>query len=303
MTHNSPHYCDAVIVNYNAGELLQDCARSALEAGVQQVIVVDNGSSDGSIEALESAVKGDRLTVIRNDDNLGFARACNIGAEASTADMLLFLNPDCVLSPGSLARMIAVLNSADSIGMVGGLLCNPDGSEQRGGRREFPTPKRAFARALGLTCLARFFPSLFADFNLHCSPLPDRAVDVDAISGACMLVRRTAIDEVGLWDEEYFLHCEDLDWCMRFRLAGWRVLFVPDARVIHAGGACSSTRPVFVAWHKHRGMLRFFNKFFRRRYPALLWWLVVMGVWLRFALVALWHCGRRLVGIRPQRHG
>lgn len=296
MTHTLLRPCDVIVVNYNAGELLQGCVRSALEAGARRVIVVDNNSSDGSVEALEAALASDQLTIIQNANNLGFSRGCNAGVRVSDAEALLFLNPDCVLAPDALERMFAVLDSGDGVGMVGGLLCNPDGSEQPGGRRDFPTPGRAFARAFGLARLGRIFPSLLSDFNLHQTPLPAGPTDVDAISGACMLVSRKAIGAVGLWDEDYFLHCEDLDWCMRFRLAGWRVVFVPSAQVAHVGGASSRARPVFVEWHKHRGMLRFYAKFFRHQYPAPLWWLVVLGVWLRFMLVALWHGGRRLWG-------
>lgn len=287
MTDTNIRLCDVIIVNYNAGDLLQNCVRSALRAGARRVIVVDNGSSDGSIEAVERALASDQLSFVCNGQNLGFARACNLGAAVSDADFLLFLNPDCELEPEALSRMLEVLSGDKSIGMAGGLLCNPDGSEQAGGRRRFPTPQRAFARAFGLAGLGKFFPSLFPDYLLHQAPLPAEPVEVDAISGACMLVSRTAMDDVGLWDEGYFLHCEDLDWCMRFKLAGWGVIFVPDARVLHVGGVSSRARPVFVEWHKHRGMLRFYTKFFRQRYPVPLWWLVVVGVWFRFALVTL----------------
>jgi GT2 family glycosyltransferase len=101
-----------------------------------------------------------------------------------------------------------------------------------------------------------------------------------------MLVRRAAIADVGEWDEGYFLHCEDLDWCLRFRRKGWKILFVPDARVDHVHGGCSRSRPIFVEWHKHRGMIRFYRKFFREDYPRGLMGLVAVGVWLHFVLVA-----------------
>ena len=117
-------------------------------------------------------------------------------------------------------------------------------------------------------------------------PLPERPVEVEAISGACMMARREAVDDVGLWDEGYFLHCEDLDWCMRFRSKGWKILFVPSARVTHYLGVSSKSRPVFVEWHKHKGMMRFYRKFFKRQYPLGLMGLVAVGVWLRFVLVA-----------------
>ena len=93
--------------------------------------------------------------------------------------------------------------------------------------------------------------------------------------------------DVGLLDEGYFLHCEDLDWCMRFRKRGWKIMFVPDARVFHQKGACSKTRPIFVEWHKHKGMMRFYSKFFRHQYPGILFWIVGFGVWLRFGIIAL----------------
>ncbi len=287
--------CDVIIVNYNAGELLQNCVASVRNAGAHGIIVVDNDSQDGSIEALESAHGDARLHILRNGRNLGFATACNVGVKASDAKYLLFLNPDSVLTPGALQRMLDVLVSSTTIGMVGGLLCNPDGSEQPGGRRVFPTPQRAFMRAFGLSRFSRFFPAVFSDFLLHKEPLPPEPVAVDAISGACMLVKREAIDDVGLWDEKYFLHCEDLDWCMRFKLKNWRILFVPDARIVHDKGICSYNRPFFVNWHKHNGMLRFYRKYFKHQYPGALWWLVVAGVWLRFCLVYTWYAGKSVL--------
>lgn len=296
------HSCDVVIVNYNAGKLLAESVISALAEGARHVFVVDNDSHDGSLAHLEASVSDVRFAVFRNGENLGFAAACNIGIRASDANAVLFLNPDSVLAPGALRRMIEVLEIEPSIGMVGGLLCNADGSEQPGGRRVFPTPRRAFMRAFGLSRLGKWFPSLCSDFLLHKEPLPLAPTPVEAISGACMLVKREALEAVGLWDDGYFLHCEDLDWCMRFRLKNWRVVFVPDAKVFHICGVCSRSRPFFVEWHKHRGMLRFYRKFFKKQYPWLLWGLVVLGVWLRFGLVSSYFAVRlilaRLGGVR-----
>ncbi len=287
--------CDAVIVNYNAGTLLTESVQSVLAEGARHVFVVDNDSHDESLAYLEAFISNDCVRIIRNSKNLGFAAACNIGAQASDADALLFLNPDSVLAPGALCILIEALESNSSIGMVGGLLCNPDGTEQPGGRRVFPTPRRAFARAFGFSHLGKWFPSLFSDFLLHKEPLPLRPLPVEAISGACMLVKREALENVGLWDDGYFLHCEDLDWCMRFHLNNWLVMFVPDARVIHVWAACSRSRPFFVEWHKHCGMVRFYSKFFKKQYPGLLWWLVVLGVWLRFGLVSIYFSSRLLL--------
>lgn len=296
MQQCSSNDCDVIIVNYNAGVLISKCVQSVLDSNVRHVFVVDNGSHDDSLDSLSASYCNAPVTLIRNERNLGFASACNIGVRSSTAEFLLFLNPDSILTDGSLSCMMGTLKSDPSIGMVGGLLCNPDGSEQPGGRRVFPTPRRALMRAFGLSYLSKWLPSIFSDFLLHREPLPDNPTPVEAISGACMLVKREALRDVGLWDEGYFLHCEDLDWCMRFSLMNWRVVFVPGARIFHMLGACSRSRPFFVEWHKHNGMLRFYNKFFRKRYSGLLWVGVVLCVWLRFCLVSIYFATRLLKG-------
>jgi len=173
-------------------------------------------------------------------------------------------------------------------------LINSDGTEQGGGRRAVPTPWRSFVRAFGLSRFAHRWPKLFFDFHLHKQPLPDGPIEVEAISGACMLIKGEVLAKVGTWDEKYFLHCEDLDWCMRFRQAGWKVLFVPSAKITHALGICSKGRPIFVEWHKHKGMMRFYRKFFKHQYPGILMWLVALGIWLRFSLVVAYYTTKRI---------
>ena len=291
-----------VIVNYNAGPLLVECVQHALDQSAQ-VIVVDNASRDGSMDVLAKTFPGnERLVVHLERKNRGFAAGCNIGLGYATQANVLFLNPDCILGAGSLKRMVEVLEGDPGVGMVGGMLTNPDGSEQGGGRRAVPTPWRSFVRAFGLTRLSNRWPRLFVDFNLHDQPLPACPVEVEAISGAQMLVSRRAIDLVGKWDEAYFLHCEDLDWCMRFRKQGLKILFIPDARVVHHLGQCGRHRPIFVAWHKHKGMLRFYRKFFRHQYPGVLMWLVATGVWLRFSGIAAYHAMNHVKHVFKGRH-
>ena len=283
-----------VVVNYNAGSLLAACVGEALSQA-DEILVIDNASKDSSIEdCARQFAKEPRLKVIRNETNLGFAAACNIGFTKAMGEFVLFLNPDCRLDEGAVSALLQPLQANTTVGMVGGLLVNPDGSEQGGGRRAVPTPWRSFVRASGLSRFANRWPKLFFDFHLHNQPLPDRPIEVEAISGACMLVKREAVVDVGLWDEGYFLHCEDLDWCMRFRQKGWKILFVPSARVTHVLGACSRSHPVFVEWHKHKGMMRFYRKFFRYQYPGILMWMVAMGVWLRFGLVATYYTAKRV---------
>lgn len=275
-----------IIVNYNAGPGLVDCIRSVID-DAREVLVVDNNSRDNSLNLIEHEWIGDsRLKVIRNAENLGFAAACNIGARTAQPGYWLFLNPDCTCNPGSLAKLYHTLKDNHRAGMAGGLLLNLDGSEQAGGRRLTPTPGRTLVSAFGLQRFARRWPGLLVDFNLHRQPLPDGPISVEAISGAYMLVKPETVATVGLWDDQYFLHCEDLDWCMRFIRAGWDILFVPDAPAVHLQGICSSSRPLFVEWHKHKGMTRFYLKFFRRDYAPPVLWLVILAIWGRFILVA-----------------
>jgi len=282
--------CDAIVVNFNAGAFLLKCVNSVLAEGVSRVVVVDNHSTDNSLTILSHELKDvNRVTVVRNRTNLGFARGCNVGIKKATASRLLFLNPDSFLEPGALKVLTAVLDKEPRAGAVGGLLCNSDGTEQPGGRRVFPTPRRAVLRAFGLSRFSAFLPKAFADFLMYKDPLPTHPIAVESISGACMLVKREMVEDVGLWDKKFFLHCEDLDWCMRMRKKGWVTLFVPGAQIIHAWGVCGRQRPVFVEYHKHRGMVRFFNKHFRTRYPLSVWVVVCAGVWVRFLFVAGYH--------------
>lgn len=283
-----------IVVNYNAGALLTECIALCLQqAG--EVIVVDNASSDQSIELLESKLGDDAcLKIIPNSQNLGFSTACNIGASASTGDYLLFLNPDCLLQGNTVEKLCNSFGGNSNVGAVGGRLLNFDGTEQAGGRRAIPTPWRSFVNAFGLSRFAKRWPALFNDFNLHKQALPEKPIFVEAISGACMMVKRKTFEGIGHWDEKYFLHCEDLDLCMRIRQKGWGILFIPDAPITHSLGVCSATRPIFVEWHKHKGMLLFYRKFFRHQYPGVLMWLVAIGVWFRFFCVAGYFTQKRL---------
>jgi GT2 family glycosyltransferase len=275
-----------VIVNHNAGHLLAECLEAAL-AQARQVILVDNASQIGPFEAVASRfATHPRLRIVRSRQNTGFATGCNRGAELAAEPAILFLNPDCILASGSLATLERALVSSPQVGMVGGLLTDVGGQEQGGARRSVPTPWRALVRGFGLGRLSWLAPRLFSDFCLHREPLPAEPVAVEAVSGALTMVSREAFAEAGPWDEGFFLHCEDLDLCMRFRAAGWRILFVPDAPAVHHRGLCGRARPLAVEWHKHRGMIRFYRKHFRESYPAGLFGLVVAGVWLRFAAVA-----------------
>jgi len=283
-----------VIVNFNGGELLTSCVRSVLASTVPvEVFVSDNGSTDGSIYFLKKTVHDDHLNIVCNNENLGFSVGNNRAITMARGDYILCLNPDCLIQPDTLSLMLAQMQQHPDAGMAGCLIRNLDGSEQAGCRRRVPTPWRTVVRML---CLDRLFSNhpRFESVVMHQRPLPKEAVCKEAVSGAFMFVRRSAMEEVGLLDEGYFLHCEDLDWCMRFRQKGWNILFVPDVEITHAKGVCSEGRAVRVEWHKHKGMLRFYRKFFRHQYPLPLMWCVFCMVWLRFAAVAAVATVRRI---------
>ena len=276
-----------IIVNFNGGELLTQCVQSILSSNIPlEVFVSDNGSADGSVALLRHRLGADtRLSIIENNRNLGFSRANNLAAKWACGEYILYLNPDCILKRDTLTRMLAEMVTYPEAGMAGPLIRNTDGSEQAGCRRAVPTPWRTLVRVLHLNRLFPNYPR-FRTFLLNQAPLPAEPVYMEAISGAFMLVRRQAYNQVGPLDEGYFLHCDDLDWCMRFRQAGWKILFVPDVEVVHYKGTCSKDRPIQVLWHKHRGMVRFYRKFFRHQYPLPLMVLVVSAVWVRFVLLA-----------------
>jgi hypothetical protein len=288
-----------VTVSFNSGRQLARCVRSVLASTVPvELVVVDNGSRDDGLERLRAGLApGERrVRLIENPANLGFARANNQALAGTRGCFLLFLNPDCVIEPDTIERMQRALASRPEVGMAGPLIANPDGSEQAGCRRERPLPGRAFVRAFALEPLLRrlgWRTAALRDFVPRGEALPSEPIEVDAISGAFMFVRREALRAVGPLDEGYFLHCEDLDWCERFRRAGRSILFVPDVRIVHDKGGSSRDRPVRVLWHMHRGMVRYYRKFFRGEYPLALMGLVLVGVWLRFGVLATIALARR----------
>jgi N-acetylglucosaminyl-diphospho-decaprenol L-rhamnosyltransferase len=275
-----------VIVAANSGADLQCCIERVLASTTPiEVIVSDNASQDGSIEAVSTRWADEpRVRVMRNGCNLGFGAGCNRGAAQARGDALLFLNPDCRLEPDSLARLRTHLAGDTTIGLLGACIVGSDGEREPASRRRDPTLRRALSSLTGLATLQTRWPALAG------TTLPTRNAvapleTVDAVSGALMLLPRAAFLRIGGFDEGYFLHCEDLDLCRRVRDAGLRVACANDVRVVHGKGSSSRRRPFFVAWHKHRGMWRWFVKFDPAARNPLLRALVWCGVWAHYALL------------------
>lgn len=271
-----------IIVNYNAGDWLKRAINSALKFSAGVVTVVDNASTDSSVKQAQDKVKDPRLKWQLNKKNLGFAAANNQVLNELETEFAVLMNPDCELDVTSIQPILEAMDSDLRIGLASGRICNEDGTMQATCRRRFPTPWSAFVRLLKLNKLFPNSPK-FADFDLGNVDLDDsnsvqELEHVEAISGAFMVARMSAVKEVGLLDEAYFMHCEDLDWCKRFELAGYKVAFVPSAKLVHAKGVSSRSRPIRVLYTLHKGMNRFYDKFYKNEYSLVLRLIVKLGI-------------------------
>lgn len=260
---------DVVIVSYGAPRLLRACLESlrgmSSDDPSLQVHVVDNASPDETPDVV--ATEFPEVHLHRLDVNAGFSAANNLVLRASRAPHVLVLNPDTELPAGVLAGLLHRFDVDPRVGMVGCRLVQDDGAFDHAAKRSFPTPLGALAH------FARIGrrPSGGALSQYRATTVDEHALgEVDAINGAFMLVRREAMDEVGLFDEGYWLYMEDLDWCRRFWAAGWKVLYDGTVTALHhKGGAAGKHRRLKQNWHFHRGMGRFYRRHDAGRQPLL----------------------------------
>jgi len=269
-----------IIVNYNVKEFLEQslqAIRKAAQVQETEVIIVDNHSVDRSVETVRENFPWVRL--IANDTNRGFAAACNQGIRESGGEYVLLLNPDTLVQEDTFSTMVAYLDEHPDVGMAGCKILNPDGSLQLACRRSFPTLKTALPKVLGLS---KLFPGsrLFGRYNLTYLD-EDEETSVDAVSGSFMMVRRQAIDTVGLLDESFFMYGEDLDWCYRFKEAGWDVRYVPATKIIHYKGESSKLAPFDSYVEFYRAMILFVNKHFSTRWSVTFSTIIRGGILLR----------------------
>ena len=295
----APPCVSVVVVSYYTGPLLWRCVAAALgEPEVAEVIVVDNGNWDAARDDLALMADDEpRLRVIEGQGNVGFAVGCNMGAATARCPYLFLLNPDAIVPRGTVGTLLAEGRAAGGDGpwVVGGRLLNPDGTEQAGARRGPLTPWTALVEMAKLYKLAPRHP-YFRRFNNHHEPCPGRTVPMPVISGACMLMPLADYAAIGGMDEGFFLHVEDVDFCLRFREAGGRVLYAPDAQIVHAKSS-SRISPVRVERWKARSLVRYFRRHFRGVYPAGFVPAVCAMVWGVFALRAASHYARRALAL------
>ena len=236
-----------IIVNFNSGPHLAECL-SSLDAGLTgfnwEVVVVDNASTDSSeaTVAKESVDSGTRrVRLVRLPTNTGFAAAANHGARAAASGRLLFINPDCLATPGFLEPLLQELDTNPRCAAVAPCVTNEDGSPQGNARGDPTVMTGLFGRS---TLLSRLFPSTrWARRNVLVAQMPEShsSASVDWVSGSCVLLRRRAFNEIGGFDARYFLYWEDADLCRRLRNGGWNIRIRPDARVVHIGARSSRT--------------------------------------------------------------
>jgi len=272
---------DVVIVSHASRELLRRCLTALLEHRPRQAMrtwVVDNGSIDGTLEMVETDFPS--VELIAAGRNLGFAAANNLAIRRGSAPYVLALNPDTRVTPGALDAMLDLMESDRSIGIAGCRLELEDGTFDHAARRSFPTPLSALAHFTGVGRSERA-PDWLAQYR---APWVERG-PVDAVNGAFMLFRRKALDEVGLFDEGYWMYMEDLDICYRFAQSGWITWYEPDATVVHVkGGTSGPIRGVHLNFAFHYGMLRFYRKHYATSHSTAVNMLVYGGIGVKLAL-------------------
>jgi len=247
----------AIVITYFSGDILRLCLTNLLASPTcVEIILVNNGNSAGVVTELSAWSKAEpRLKLITGQGNVGFGRACNLGAKHAIGSMLAFVNPDCVVEPDALAQMALLADTSGPV-LVGGCICDPQSLEQRGARRGTLSVWSACVSFLGLGRPGEQ-AGIWRDFNRNREPLPTSPIEVPVVSGALMVTRADAFWQIGGFDEAYFLHVEDIDLCDRYRLGGGKVMFHPSARATHIGGTSQTA-----AWHLETAKLRSFLYYF-----------------------------------------
>lgn len=281
----------AVVVNYNARRHLIDCVASLEAAGVRNLVVADNASTDGSQKALAEHHPAARF--LPTGANLGYGGAANKGAAITNEPYLLVCNPDTVFAVDSIRLLVDALLAEPEAGVAGPRVDTSEG-EVYPSARTFPSVTDSIGHGfLGLVWRGNPWSRRYLMTD---RPL-DRNSTVDWVSGSAMLLRRSAFDAVGGFDESFFMYAEDVDLCRRLQTTGWKTLYVPLARVVHVQGVSSARHPYKMIVAHHRSLLRFAGLTIRSRRERALLPLVALGLGLRAALLS---AGRVLSTLRSR---
>jgi N-acetylglucosaminyl-diphospho-decaprenol L-rhamnosyltransferase len=283
---------DIVIVAYRSRDLVRKCLlsiRAHAREGGATVWLVENGSRDGTAEMIRAEFP--EVELIESQANLGFAVANNMAIRRGHAPYVLALNPDTEITAGAIDHVLEIAQSNATIGIVGCRLEREDGTFDHASRRSFPTPLGALGH------FTRIGRSKRAPARLAQYRAPEvESGPVDAVNGAFMLIRRRALDEVGMFDVGYWMYMEDLDLCYRFRQAGWITWYDPDVTVLHVkGGTSGRHRKPRLDYAFHYGMLRFYRKHYAASRNPLLNLAVYLGIGVKFVISLVTSATRRRV--------
>lgn len=260
-----------VIVSYNCRESLRACLARVRDG---RVIVVDNASTDDTAAMVRAEFP--EVALIENSQNRGFAAACNQGIVTSEQPFVLLLNPDTLITDNAVRQLLAAMEKRPDVGACGPRILNADGSPQVS-IRKFPALGALVCDELGLSVA---LPRLFTGYRLSAWPL-ERTGEVDQLGGSCLMLRRSALDAVGLLDERFFVYFEEVDLCRRLWNVDWRVLYLYEATIIHVGGQSSKTNRSSSLRYRYRSLFSFYRKYHSRWQLFLLKLAVQCGAALR----------------------
>ena len=281
-----------IMVSYRTGPALLEAVGAVLnDPDVFELILVDNGNTPAARQSLCQLISShEKVRLMQGHGNVGFARGCNYGARLARGDYFLFLNPDAIITPNAAMKLAKCGRELKQPWVVGGLLRDENGLEQRGGRRRALTPMSAFATFTGL----HKFP-FFKPIHMEHEPIPAKPVTVPVVSGAFLMMNRESFEMLGGFDERYFLHVEDIDLCRRAGKRRGEVVFVPNAAVMHYGSTSRVTRQR-IEWEKLKGFVKYFWRYSDKWCAKVLavvaapfmalaimgraWWLSVRNPWI-----------------------
>lgn len=282
-----------VFLSYNTRDLTRQALNSVLAAaeGLEaEIFVVDNASADGSADMV--AEEFPQVKLVCNEANVGFSAGNNVALRQVTGEYALLINTDTIVRRDALHAMVEFLDAHPEAGACGCKILDPDGTLQLDSRRGFPTPLAAFCKMSGLS---RLFPKHPLMARYHLTHLdPEQTAEIEVLSGSCMMVRKAAMDQVGLLDEDYFMYGEDIDWCYRFHQAGWKIYYLPTTAIIHFRGESGRGTPLKILYRKSRAMSIFVNKHMARRYRFFPLWLLQVGIALHGTFRFLTRAARAL---------
>ncbi|MDP2932717.1 MAG: glycosyltransferase family 2 protein [bacterium] len=265
-----------IIVSFNTKDLLRKCLVSVFASKTSyqfEVLVSDNGSHDESPEMVKADFPQARL--LENGANLGFSKGNNVALRLAQGRYLLLLNSDTEIAPDALESSVRYMDKRSDVGILGGKVVLFDGRLDQACRRRFPNPWNSFLRLFGL--------KRFSDYNID-APV-DAVMEVDAVMGAYMLIRKSVADKIGLLDEEFFMYGEDLDWCWRAKEEGFKTVYYPPVKVTHYKYGSSRKIPLVTIKAAHEAMRIFYRKHYAPQYNSVLNWLVYAGIFLRMYVV------------------